>query len=177
MTRFTAGVATGQTKRTVDRSPEQAATLSVAHALLVRGHITWNLRHTIDLPRLPPFVIGSTAGIPVGLAILEWGPAARPRTCVAALLILFALNRLAWQDAGYEAGGPRRGCVCRTPVLTAWRLYRTRRNSADHLVCLARVAARRASRGISTDRRNRINRNDYHCPYYDDTETNGGARA
>jgi uncharacterized membrane protein YfcA len=75
-------------------APEQAATLIVAYALLVQGHATWKLRHTINPPRLLPFVIGSAAGIPVGLAILEWVPAARLRTCVGVLLILFGLYNL-----------------------------------------------------------------------------------
>jgi uncharacterized membrane protein YfcA len=76
-------------------APTQAATLIVAYALLVQGHATWKLRRTINLPRLLPFVIGSAAGIPVGLAILEWVPAARLRTGVGVLLILFGVYNLA----------------------------------------------------------------------------------
>jgi uncharacterized membrane protein YfcA len=75
-------------------APTQTATLIVAYALLVQGHATWKLRHTISLPRLLPFVIGSAAGIPAGLAILEWVPAPRLRTGVGVLLIMFGLYNL-----------------------------------------------------------------------------------
>jgi uncharacterized protein len=75
-------------------TPTQTATLIVSYALLVQGHATWKLRHSINIPRLLPFVIGSAVGIPVGLAILKWVPAAGLRTAVGVLLILFGLYNL-----------------------------------------------------------------------------------
>ena len=74
--------------------PAQVATLIVAYALLVQGHATWKLRRTINISRVLPFVIGSAAGIPVGLAILEWVPAAKLRPGIGVLLILFGLYNL-----------------------------------------------------------------------------------
>jgi len=75
-------------------APAQTATLIVAYALLVQGHATWKLRHTINIPRLLPFVVGSAAGIPIGLAILEWVPALQLQTGIGVLLILFGLYNL-----------------------------------------------------------------------------------
>ena len=76
-------------------TPSQTATLIVACALLVQGHATWKLRRTINIPRLLPFVVGSAAGIPIGLAILEWVPALQLRTGIGVLLILFGVYNLA----------------------------------------------------------------------------------
>jgi uncharacterized membrane protein YfcA len=70
--------------------PKQTTLMIVAYALLVQGYGAWKLRRTINLPRLLPFVIGSAAGIPIGLAVLEWTPAVYLRGGVGALLILFA---------------------------------------------------------------------------------------
>lgn len=75
--------------------PIQTTVLIVGYALLVQGYGAWKLRRTINLPRLLPFVIGSAIGIPAGLAILEWTPAALLRTCVGVLLVMFAIYNLA----------------------------------------------------------------------------------
>jgi uncharacterized protein len=74
--------------------PAQAAALVVAYALLVQGYAAWRLRHAISLRRLLPLVLGSAAGIPAGLAVLEWTPAAHLRAAVGALLVLFSSYNL-----------------------------------------------------------------------------------
>jgi uncharacterized membrane protein YfcA len=75
--------------------PIQTTMLIVAYALLVQGYGAWKLRRAINLPRLLPFVLGSAIGIPAGLAILEWMPAAYLRASVGVLLVLFAIYNLA----------------------------------------------------------------------------------
>jgi uncharacterized protein len=75
-------------------TPAQSATLVVAYALLVQGHAVWKLRGAINLRRLLPFVLGSAIGIPAGLAVLDWVPAARLRLALVALLILFGAYNL-----------------------------------------------------------------------------------
>jgi uncharacterized protein len=76
-------------------TPLQATTLIIAYALLVQSYAVWKLRRAILLPRLLPFVIGSAAGIPGALAVLEWVPAVYMRTGIGVLLILFSLYNLA----------------------------------------------------------------------------------
>ncbi len=75
-------------------TPAQSAALVVAYALLVQGHAVWKLRGAINLRRLLPFVLGSAVGIPAGLAVLDWVPAARLRTALGVLLILFGAYNL-----------------------------------------------------------------------------------
>lgn len=74
--------------------PAQTTTLIVAYALLVQGHATWRLRRAIDYRRLLPFVIGSAAGIPLGIAILEYVRPAHVRAAVGTLLVAFSLYNL-----------------------------------------------------------------------------------
>ena len=68
--------------------PAQATTLIVAYALLVQGYAVWKLRRSLNLGRLWPFVVGSAAGIPAGIAILRWLSPNHLRIGVGALLIL-----------------------------------------------------------------------------------------
>jgi uncharacterized protein len=75
--------------------PPQASALIAAYALLVQGYAVWKLRHLLDLHRLMPFILGSAAGIPFGLAALRWASPAHFRIGVGALLILFSLYNLA----------------------------------------------------------------------------------
>jgi len=38
--------------------------------------LRWKLRHALKLPRLLPFLLGGLIGLPVGVALLRWAPAA-----------------------------------------------------------------------------------------------------
>jgi hypothetical protein len=76
-------------------SPPQASALIAGYALIVQGYAVWKLRHLLDLHRLMPFILGSAAGIPFGLAALRWALPAHFRIGVGALLILFSLYNLA----------------------------------------------------------------------------------
>jgi uncharacterized membrane protein YfcA len=75
-------------------TPVQTASLIVGYALIVQGYAVWKLRRVIKLPRLLPFVLGSAAGIPAGLLVLKWVPAAHLKIAVGVLLIAFSLYNL-----------------------------------------------------------------------------------
>ena len=74
--------------------PRQSAALVVAYALLVQGYAAWRLRRAISPRRLLPFVLGSAAGIPAGLAVLAWVPAGHLRAAIGVLLVLFGAYNL-----------------------------------------------------------------------------------
>lgn len=76
-------------------APAQAAALIAAYALLVQGHAVWKLRRKLSLPRLAPFIAGSAVGVPAGIYLLQWAPAAQLRLAVGVLLVLFSLYNLA----------------------------------------------------------------------------------
>ncbi|MBI3436651.1 MAG: sulfite exporter TauE/SafE family protein [Proteobacteria bacterium] len=75
-------------------TPLQATTLIVAYGLLVQGYAVWKLRKSLNFGRLWPFILGSALGIPAGIAVLKWVPAAHLRTLVGALVVLFSLYNL-----------------------------------------------------------------------------------
>jgi uncharacterized membrane protein YfcA len=74
--------------------PIQATALIVAYALLVQGYAVWKLRHTLNVSRLIPFIVGSAVGIPAGIFVLNWASPPDLRLAVGVLLILFSLNNL-----------------------------------------------------------------------------------
>jgi len=76
-------------------TPVQAAALIAAYALLVQGYAVWKLRHSINVRRLLPFILGSAVGIPAGIAVLKWASPADLRNAVGVLLILFSIYNLA----------------------------------------------------------------------------------
>ena len=76
-------------------TPVQAAALVAAYALIVQGYAVWKLRHSINLRRLMPFILGSAIGIPAGVAVLKFASPADLRNAVGVLLILFAIYNLA----------------------------------------------------------------------------------
>src|ERR1700736_870962 len=75
--------------------PALASALIAAYALLVQGYAVWKLRRLLDWHRLMPFILGSAAGIPFGLAALRWASPVHFRIGVGVLLILFSLYNLA----------------------------------------------------------------------------------
>jgi uncharacterized protein len=76
-------------------TPPQASTLIVAYALLIQGYAVWKLRHSLNLRRLAPFVVGSAFGIPAGIAALRRISPMHLRSGVGVLLIVFSLYNLA----------------------------------------------------------------------------------
>jgi uncharacterized membrane protein YfcA len=76
-------------------TPLQTTTLIVAFGLIVQGYAVWKLRHALNFKRLLPFVLGGVVGIPVGVELLRWTPAAYLRIAVGILLVLFSLYSLA----------------------------------------------------------------------------------
>ena len=76
-------------------TPIQTTTLIVAYGLLVQGYAVWKLRHSLDVSRLTPLVIGSAIGVPFGILLLRWVPPAALRAAIGLLLIAFSLYNLA----------------------------------------------------------------------------------
>jgi uncharacterized protein len=76
-------------------APPQASALIAAYALLVQGYAVWKLRHLLNWHRLMPFILGSTLGIPLGVAALRWASPTYVRVGVGLLLVLFSLYNLA----------------------------------------------------------------------------------
>ena len=75
-------------------APAQTTALIVGCALLVQWHAVWKLRRAIVLRRILPFVLGSAAGVPLGVLLLGQLPAAQLKLAVACLLVLFSLYNL-----------------------------------------------------------------------------------
>ena len=75
-------------------TPLQTTTLIVAFGLIVQGYAVWKLRRGLRLSRLLPFVLGGVIGIPVGVELLRWTPAAYLRIAVGILLVLFSIYSL-----------------------------------------------------------------------------------
>ena len=75
-------------------TPLQTATLIIAFGLLAQGTSVWKLRHSLNWPRLWPFLLGGAVGVPVGIAILEWLNPRHLREGVGAVLVLYSLYSL-----------------------------------------------------------------------------------
>jgi uncharacterized membrane protein YfcA len=75
-------------------TPAQASTLILAYGLLVQSYGAWKLRHSLNLHRLAPFIVGSALGIPAGIAALQFISPMHLRNGVGALLIAFSLYNL-----------------------------------------------------------------------------------
>ena len=76
-------------------SPLQTTTLIVTFGLFVQGYAVWKLRHALKLKRLWPFLLGGLLGLPLGVELLRWLPAADVRIAVGLFLVLFSLWSLA----------------------------------------------------------------------------------
>jgi uncharacterized membrane protein YfcA len=92
-------------------TPLQTATLIVCYGLIVQGYAVWKLRRALDARRLVPLVIGGQLGIPIGIELLRWLPAADMRAAIGVVLVAFSLNGLLrpklrpMADAGTLADG------------------------------------------------------------------------
>ena len=75
-------------------TPIQTTTLIAGYGLLVQGYAVWKLRHSINLSRLAPLIIGSAIGVPFGILLLRWVPPATLRAAIGLLLIGFSLYNL-----------------------------------------------------------------------------------
>ena len=88
-------------------TPLQTTTLIVAFGLIVQGYSVWKLRHALKLERLLPFLLGGLVGLPAGVALLRWAPAADLRIAVGVLLVAFSLYSLARPQFGRVTAGGR----------------------------------------------------------------------
>jgi uncharacterized membrane protein YfcA len=75
-------------------SPAQTTALIVAFGLVVQGYSVWKLRAAIRWPRLLPFLIGSAAGVPFGVALLHLVSATHLRIATGAILVAYSLYGL-----------------------------------------------------------------------------------
>ena len=75
-------------------TPLQTSALIVAYGFLIQIYAVWKLRHSLNLYRLAPFILGSAVGIPAGIAVLRWISPTHLRTFVGLLLISFSLYNL-----------------------------------------------------------------------------------
>jgi uncharacterized protein len=75
-------------------TPLQAATLIACYGLIVQGYAVWKLRHALDWRRLLPMMIGGQLGIPLGVELLRWLPAADMRAAIGVVLVAFSLYSL-----------------------------------------------------------------------------------
>jgi uncharacterized membrane protein YfcA len=65
-----------------------------AFGLIVQGYAVWKLRHALDWRRLLPMMIGGQFGIPLGVELLRWLPAADMRAAIGVVLVVFSLYSL-----------------------------------------------------------------------------------
>src|SRR5262249_8646657 len=76
-------------------SPLQTTRLIVTFGLIVQGYSVWKLRHALKPKRLWPFLLGGALGLPLGVELLRWLPAADVRIAVGVFLALFSVWSLA----------------------------------------------------------------------------------
>jgi uncharacterized membrane protein YfcA len=76
-------------------TPTQTAVLIVGYALLTQSYSIWKLRHALSLRRLAPFIIGGTAGAPLGAMLLTSIDPAHLRLGIGVLLVIYSVYNLA----------------------------------------------------------------------------------
>jgi uncharacterized membrane protein YfcA len=74
--------------------PILSAPLTVAYGLLVQVYAFWKLRGSFNYPRLMPFIVGSTLGVPAGVGLLAWASPTHLRIGTGVLLVMFSLYSL-----------------------------------------------------------------------------------
>jgi uncharacterized protein len=75
-------------------TPVQTVTLIVGYGIWVQGYGIWTLRHALSWARVAPFIISSTAAVPVGVLLLTYVDPAHIRSGVGALLLAYAVYGL-----------------------------------------------------------------------------------
>ena len=75
-------------------TPVQTATLIAGYGLLTQGYGIFKLRHTLDLRKAWPLVLGTIIGIPIGVGILGYVNPAYVRFGVGVLLVLYSVYSL-----------------------------------------------------------------------------------
>ena len=130
-------------------TPMQTATLIAGYGLLTQGYGIFKLRHTLDLQKAWPLALGTIIGIPIGVSTLAYLDPTYLRFGVGVLLVLYAIYGLtrpvfAPMKIGVGADiaiGVSNGFLGGLTGLGGVDL--------DNLVPMARLAKRRAARGVS----------------------------
>jgi uncharacterized membrane protein YfcA len=76
-------------------SPVHAAFLVVSAGLINQAALNWPLRHSIDIGRLAPFLIGGLIGIPLGVALVVESSPGNIAKALAAFMVAYGLYALA----------------------------------------------------------------------------------
>src|SRR4051794_12069652 len=71
-------------------TPVQTVTLIVGYGILVQGYGIWTLRRALSSRRVAPFIISSTAAVPIGVALLTRIDPGLVRAGVGILLLAYA---------------------------------------------------------------------------------------
>jgi uncharacterized membrane protein YfcA len=72
----------------------QTTALIVGYGLCTQGYGVWKLRHALSWPKVAPFIIGGTIGVPIGTMLLTYIDPAHLRSGVGLLLVLYGLYGL-----------------------------------------------------------------------------------
>jgi uncharacterized membrane protein YfcA len=72
-------------------TPVQTTALIVAYGLIVQGHGVWKFRHTVNVRRVVPLIVGGVVGVPIGVFLLAHLNPAYVRYAVGVLLVVYSL--------------------------------------------------------------------------------------
>jgi uncharacterized membrane protein YfcA len=75
-------------------TPIQTATLVVGYNLVTQSYAIWKLRHALSWRKVAPFIIGGSAGVPIGTMLLTSINPAYLRAGVGALLVAYSVYSL-----------------------------------------------------------------------------------
>ena len=75
-------------------TPMQTATLIAGYGLFTQGYGIFKLRHTLELRKAWPLILGTVVGIPIGVGILAYLNPAYLRCGVGVLLVLYTIYGL-----------------------------------------------------------------------------------
>lgn len=76
-------------------TPLQTATLITGYGLLLQGYSTWRFRRSLNWSKGIPLVLGSAAGIPLGVLLLNWVNPGHLKIAIGALLLVYSAYGLA----------------------------------------------------------------------------------
>lgn len=71
--------------------PQRAVPLIVASSMMLNMAFTLHMRRDISVQRIFPMLLGSTVGVPLGVAVLQTANAGALRTVIGTLLISYSL--------------------------------------------------------------------------------------
>ncbi len=76
-------------------TPAQTTALIVGYSLWTQGYGVWKLRHSLAWRNVLPFIVGGTAGVPIGTLLLTYVDPSYMRSGVGILLVVYGAYGLA----------------------------------------------------------------------------------